>query len=193
MSASPRTTPAGNPIHMIRPHLRDIPVTPFPDNITIRALRADAEGQLWTDIVLEAEDWLDLSPQLFIQQFGHDLQAASERCFLIVDDTDRAVGTLSAWYRNDYRGKDYGLIHWVAIRPSHQGLGLGKAGLSFALNQLARWHDRALLGTQTKRLPAIALYLNFGFLPDLEEENARENWQRLRNQLKHPVLDGLDL
>lgn len=193
MTANPRATPAGNPIHMIRPHLRDIPVAAFPEGFTIRPLRIETEGQVWTDIVRESEEWLDLSAELFLDEFGHNLQAASERCFLIVDAADHTVGTISAWYRKAYRGRDYGLIHWVAVRPSHQGRGLGKAGLSFALNQLARWHDRALLGTQTRRLPAIALYLNFGFVPDLEEEGARRDWQRLKGQLIHPVFDGLDL
>ncbi len=192
MSQDPRATSAGNSIHMIRSHLRDIPQVPLPENYTIRPVRAD-EGALWTEIVLAAEEWLDLSTDLFVQEFGLDLQSAAERSFFILNDKDYAVGTISAWYRHDYRGLDYGLIHWVANRPAYQGLGLGKAGLSFALTTLAQWHDRALLGTQTKRLPAIALYLNFGFLPDLEEPGAREDWQGLKEQLKHPTLEHLDL
>ena len=134
MSQDPRATSAGNSIHMIRPHLRDIPQVPLPENYTIRPIRAD-EGPLWTEIVLAAEEWLDLSTDLFVQEFGLDLQSAAERCFFILNDKDYAVGTISAWYRHDYRGLDYGLIHWVSVRPSHQGLGLGKAGLSFALDE----------------------------------------------------------
>ena len=65
--------------------------------------------------------------------------------------------------------------------------------MSFALPALAHWHDRALLGTQTKRLPAIALYLNFGFLPDLKEPGAHKDWQELKEQLKHPALENLGL
>ena len=192
MPQDPRATSAGNAIHMIRPHLCDIPRAPLPDNYSIRRIRTD-EGPLWAEIIRAAEEWLDLSADLFTQEFGHDLENASERCFLIVDGEDYAVGTISAWYRHDYRGLDYGLIHWVANRPAYQGLGLGKAGLSFALHALAQWHDRALLGTQTKRLPAIALYLNFGFLPDLKEPGARDDWRQLREQLKHPALENLDL
>ena len=30
-------------------------------------------------------------------------------------------------------------------------------------------------------------------LPDIEEEGARRDWQRLKGQLIHPVFDGLDL
>lgn len=192
MAQDSRATPAGNAIHMVRPHLREIPQIPLPENYTIRPMRAD-EGPLWTEIIFAAEQWLELSQDLFVQEFGHDLQTVATRCFFIVDAKDYAVGTISAWYRHDYRGLDYGLIHWVANRPDYQGLGLGKAGLSFALTTLAKWHNRALLGTQTKRLPAIALYLNFGFLPDLDEPGARDDWRQLRDQLQHPALHNLDL
>ena len=83
------------------------------------------------------------------------------------------------------------MVHWVAVRPAYQGRGLGKAMLSFTLNQLAQWHDRAFLGTQTKRLAAIWLYLSFGFVPDLEQPGAIEAWRTVKEQLHHPVLDAL--
>jgi GNAT superfamily N-acetyltransferase len=192
MSQNPRASLAGNSIHMIRPHLDDIASVDFPAGFSIRPVQV-AEGRIWTDIVHDAEQWLKLSKDLFTTEFGHDLQAVAERCFFIVDDGDTPIGTISAWYRKDYRTLDYGLIHWVALRPSHQGKGLGKAALSFALQKLSLWHERALLGTQAKRLPAINLYLNFGFLPDLNEPGAREDWRLLREQLKHPSLQALDL
>ncbi len=192
MLRNPRATTAGNPIHMIRPDLSEIPQADIPPGFAIRPLHPD-EGPAWTDLILEAEEWLDLSRNLFTSEFGHDLRSVPERCFFIVDAEDIPVGTISAWYRHGYRGLDYGLIHWVATRPAYQGRGLGKAGLSFALTRLARWHQRALLSTQTKRLPAIALYLNFGFQPDLDEPGARSNWRQLKAELRHPALDNLDI
>lgn len=192
MQENPVTPPASHGIRMIRPHLLDIPQVDFPDGFSARPMRA-AEGALWTDIVLDAEEWLDLSRDLFEREFGQDLAAVPERCFLIEDAGGGAVGTISAWYRRDFRGLDYGLIHWVAVRPHWQGRGLGKAGLSFALGQLARWHERALLHTSTLRLPAVSLYLDFGFRPDLEEDGARQAWREMRRVLPHPALAGLDL
>jgi len=192
MSQNPRASLAGNSIHMIRPHLNDIMQVDFPAGFTIRPVQV-AEGRTWTEIILAAEEWLKLSNELFATEFGHDLQSVPERCFFIVDDSDTPIGTISAWYRKDYRKLDYGLIHWVYIRPSHQGKGLSKPALSFTLKKLALWHERALLGTQAKRLPAINLYLNFGFLPDLEEPGAREDWRLLKDQLKHPTLETLDI
>jgi len=97
-----------------------------------------------------------------------------------------------AWYHT-FRGEEYGLIHWVAVRRAHQGKGLGKAAVSFALDELAQWHDRVLLGTQTKRLPAIKLYLDFGFEPLLDLPGAVDKWRQVAAKLKHPALDNLSL
>ena len=103
-----------------------------------------------------------------------------------------SVGTISAWYYT-YRKREYGLIQWVAVRPAWQRRGLGKAGLVFALERLSQWHEMALLGTQSRRLPAIRLYLDYGFLPDLEEDNAAQRWQHVSAHLDHPVLRQLGL
>ncbi len=191
MSHNPRATLAGNSVRMIRPHLNDIPQVHCPDGYSIRPLRVE-EGAVWSDIVLDAEPWLELSTDLFTNEFSHDLSSVPERCFFVVDGNDTPVGTISAWYK-ELDGHNYGLVHWVAVRPPHQGKGLGKAGLSFALQKLALWHERAMLGTQSKRLPAISLYLNFGFLPDLEEPAAVADWRLLKEQLNHPVLNEMDL
>ncbi len=192
MSHNSRATLAGNSVRMIRPHLDDIPQVDFPDGYSIRPLRVE-EGAVWSDVVIEAEPWLELSTDLFTNEFSSDLSSVPERCFFVVDGADTPIGTISAWYKGAVRGLDYGLIHWVAVRPAHQGKGLGKAALSFALQKLALWHERAMLGTQSKRLPAISLYLNFGFLPDLEEAGAVEDWRLLRDQLNHPALNSMDL
>jgi hypothetical protein len=61
--------------------------------------------------------------------------------------------------------------------------------MSYALNVLAQWHERAVLGTQTKRLRAIRLYLDFGFLPDLEAPGAVQAWREVSEQLHHPALE----
>jgi len=184
----PKPGPAGYAIKMIRPHLRDIPHVPFPDGFQIRTLRVE-EGDLWTEIVRDAEPYLTIADDLFEREFGDDLPAVPQRCFLIVDERDAGVGTISAWYVRDYRGQAYGLVHWVAIRPAYQGIGLGKAGLSFALARMAEWHERAMLSTHSKRLPALRMYLNFGFLPDLEQEGAAAMWEGVREQLHHPSLE----
>lgn len=184
--------PTGPAILMVRPHMRSIPEYALPDGYKIRTLRPD-EGGLWTDIWREADPWTTVDDDLFMREFGDDLPALAWRSFIVEDEQRVGVAAITAWYNRTYKGEDYGQIHWVATRQSYWGRGIGKAMLSHALQQMARWHDKAFLATQTKRIPAIKLYLNFGFVPDLDYEGAREAWREVTAALDHPVLERLDL
>jgi ribosomal protein S18 acetylase RimI-like enzyme len=183
---------AGYQVFMIRPHLDDIPQVPLPEGFTIRPMRVD-EGALWRDIWRDAEPYNEIGEEVFYEQFGHDLRAMQWRTFVVFNAKGVGVGVISAWYDRAFKGQDYGQIHWVAVREAYWGRGLGKAMLSHALNALARWHTRAYLGTQSERLPAIKLYLDFGFLPDLDRPGAREAWRAVAARLDHPALAALDL
>jgi len=184
--------PAGLPVVMVRPHMRDIPQAELPSGFGIRAMRRGEAG-LWMDIQRDAEPYMELTEGLFERQFGDDPAAQKWRCFFIVTDRDVAVGTISAWYSRDFMGDDYGRIHWVATRPAYQRRGLGKAGLTYAMNRLAEWHDRCYLDTATARLPAIKMYLDYGFLPYVEAAGADVAWRRVRDQLDHPALRSMKL
>jgi len=182
--------PFGAGVTMIRPDLRNIPQVAFPEGFGIRPMRLDEVG-VWTDIHRDSEEHFKISDTLFYSQFGQDLQAVQWRCFLITNEKGVAVGTISAWYERDYKGQDYGQIHWLAVRPAYRRRGLAKAALSFALNKLAQWHERCFLDSSTERLPALKLYLDFGFVPDLSKEQAVENWRGVKDKLEHPTLEKL--
>ncbi|NLL84768.1 MAG: GNAT family N-acetyltransferase [Lentisphaerae bacterium] len=161
---APSPQPADNyRIIMERPHLNDIPDIPFPEGFTIRPMKITDAG-LWEDIWRDAEPFTTISDGLFMREFGTDPAAITRRCFLIFAPNGCAVGTISSWYNRNYKGHDYGRIHWVAIRPVWQGKGLAKAALSFALKIMAQWHDRAYLITSSGRTAAIKLYEKFGFV-----------------------------
>jgi GNAT superfamily N-acetyltransferase len=179
------------PVTMIRPNLDDIPEVPFPAGYTVRSLRRN-EGGLWEDIWRDAEPFSKIEHGLFEREFGDDPAAIVRRCFIITAPDGVAAATISAWYARDINGLDYGRIHWVATRKDYQGRGIMKAGLSYAMQQLAQWHERAILDTSTGRMAAIKLYLDFGFVPDLTAARAYEAWTIFRRRLNHPALAVLD-
>lgn len=184
--------PPDTPVRMIRTHLRDVPVVPFPEGFGIRALRRD-EGPLWTDVQRDAEKLFPIADDLFVRQFGDDGQEIERRCFFVVDGKKQAVGTISAW-RGDAKDASWGRIHWVAVRPAYHRRGLAKAALAFALGRLAEWHERAFLDTSTGRLPALKMYLDFGFAPDLSHDpDAISAWRVVRAALDHPGLADIGL
>jgi GNAT superfamily N-acetyltransferase len=159
---------------MIRDDLDGLPSWPFPEGFGMRPMQAGDEG-LWEDIQRDAQPFFETKPGLFVQEFGDDLEAAWQRVFLIADPRCCAVGTMGAWYRS-FQERDHGLIHWVSVRPAFQGMGLAKASLAAALEVLARFHERAYLVTQSRRSPAIGLYLDAGFRPHVGSERDRAIW-----------------
>jgi beta-glucuronidase len=161
----PVQPPSPTRLLMVRRNLDNLPEPCFPEGCGIRGMRPDDIG-LWTDIQTDAEPILRITPDLFRCEFGHDPQAWGRRCFILTDPRGLGIGTISAWYDRDFRGADAGRIHWLSVRRTWQGQGLGRAGLAHAMRVLAQWHDRAYLVTSTERLGAINLYRDFGFEPD---------------------------
>lgn len=131
---------------------------------------------LWTDIQRDAEPWIQISDHQFEHSFGDDWEAAWQRCFLVISPRGRAEGTVSAWKDEKWQGGEWGRIHWLAIRPEFQRMGLAKAATAYSLDFLADHHKRAYLDTQSNRLAAIRLYRSFGFQPHILSEEDTEIW-----------------
>jgi len=189
LPASATEDSSGIYVVMHRPNLDDIPQFVFPAGYGIRTMRP-GEGAVWTDVQRDAEHWLTVDDDLFTREFGFDLEATQWRSFFIVNELGAAIGVISAWYDRNVNGQDYGRIHWVAIRQAYRGKGLIKPAMTHAMNCLAQWHQRAVLGTSTARIPAIKVYLDFGFLPDMTLPKAREAWEQVQAVLHHPALEA---
>jgi len=88
----------------------------------------------------------------------------TRRCVFIRGADGGAVGTITSWW-NWTEERRHPSVHWLAVRPDYQGLGLGKALVSECLKRLM-WleGDRDIwLHTQTWSHRAIAIYLRAGF------------------------------
>ena len=65
-----------------------------------------------------------------------------------------------------------------------QGKGLSKPLLTTVLNRMCELGDeRAYLDTGSARLPAINLYLKFGFKPNIHSQDDEILWQAIRRHL----------
>ncbi len=181
----PEPTPAGYAVLMVRDNLANLPDWRFPFGYGMRPIQPGEEG-VWTDIQRDAEPFFTPEDSLFAKEFGFDPENAFTRVFLVTDPKDKGVGTMGAWYDHDFEGDDSGRIHWVATRQNHQGKGLAKASLAGALRVLAKHHRKAYLATQTKRLPAIAIYLDAGFRPHIRSEQDRTAWTETASTTRKP-------
>ncbi len=187
ISSDPRSAlapgPAGYSVDMIREHMRDIPRSAPPAGFTFGPITPEHDA-LWLEIWRDAELHFHIADDMFAKDFGTDRAIIAERCFILFAPDGTAAGTISAWMQPGYRDRDYGRIHWVAVRRAYQGAGLGKVLMAYAMNRLALWHDRVMLNTQSKRLGAIKLYLDFGFEPNLELPGAPAVWAGILANLK---------
>lgn len=173
---------------MTRENMDNIPKIPFPEGFGVRNYRSGDE-HIWTRIQRAAEQFNEIDDGLFDREFGSDLPAMEDRSFFVVTDDGEEIGTITAWWNPNWRGGDWGRIHWVAIHPDYQGRGLAKPAMAVAMERLKKTHSRAYLDTATMRIIAIKVYLDFGFRPDIENETGREAWAEVASVLKHSTLD----
>lgn len=88
----------------------------------------------------------------------------TQRCIFITNPDNLPIATANAWYAKSDLGYQAAL-HWVAVCPEYQGMGLGRAIVRKALSVFAELeHGRPIwLKTQTQSHPAIKLYHSLGF------------------------------
>ncbi len=174
------------PIAMIRPDLENIPQYNLPTGYSLRPYRPGDE-QNWVKIQAAADRYNEITPPLFVQEFGRNQSAPAERQLYICDSEGMAVGTATAWFNNNYQGQLFGRVHWVAIVPNRQGGGLAKPLMTAVCHRLQELgHTQAYLTTSTARIPAINLYLQFGFSPQIENAEDVEVWRNLQSRNRSP-------
>lgn len=177
-------------ISMSRPTLENLPTFAIPAPYTLRWYQPGDE-QDWLAIHTAADPYLTYTDETFDQEFGADRALLTARQAYLCDSTGTPVGTASAWFHTDEEGEAYGLVHWVAIHPAHQGRGLAKPLLGLICARLRELgHERGYLNTASARIPAISLYLQFGFVPQMrrDRENTLRAWQQVSERLSHPAI-----
>jgi ribosomal protein S18 acetylase RimI-like enzyme len=117
-----------------------------------------------------------------------DTERLSQRVLFLVDPSGSDIGSIIAWNDAELDGRDRGRIHWVAIVAEAQGRGLSKPMMSAACDALRKLgYTEAYLVTYTGLVPAINLYLAFGFKPHARNEAEREAWRTVAPHLKVPI------
>jgi ribosomal protein S18 acetylase RimI-like enzyme len=164
---------------MIRKNLEQIPEFELPDGFSLRQYRPGDEEN-WLRIHLVADRLQPITPELYVREFGSDRARLSERQYFLLAPNGQAIGTATAWFKDNFEGRRFGRVHWVAIVPEYQGRGLAKPLMSTICRRLQELgHDCAYLTTSTARLPAINLYRRFGFEPLIRTPEEADIWKRL--------------
>lgn len=176
---------------MVRANLAGIPEYPLPAGYAMRRYRR-GDRETWFRVERASDTLHKITAATFDRGFGGDEDGLTKRSYFLVSPDGEDVGTITAWYERRHLGRRWGRIHYVAIVPAHRGKGLSRCIMTVAMKRLrALGHRRAMLGTQTPRLPAIRTYLRFGFVPDLTTDGAARAWRLVARHIRHPALEGL--
>ena len=142
------------------------------------------DEHVWVHIQSAADRYNTISLDLFRREFGDDPTLLAKRMFFLLDAEWQAIGTATAWFDDNHLGRPFGRVHWVAILPEYQGQGLSKPLLSKVCSTLRELgHEEAYLTTSTARIPAISLYLKFGFVPEINGAEDARVWKEMEEYL----------
>ncbi|MHC4887490.1 MAG: GNAT family N-acetyltransferase [Planctomycetota bacterium] len=178
-------------VRMERDGLEDLPTFLCPDGFSIRFFEPGDE-EAWVALYRLADRYNTITPDLFRREFAGDTANLVRRMQFLLSPKDEVVGTSTAWYDDIDGYTDRGRIHWVAIHPDWQGRGLSKPLLSANLAVLRDLgHRSAYLMTSTPRIPAITLYLNFGFRPAIRTAEEQQAWQSVLPHLSPHHRDSV--
>lgn len=179
-------------VHMIHPTLGDLPAWPLPASYNVRTYRA-GDIDTWVKLHRDAEPFFEVNHAHFMESFGDHLDALPGRMFFVQSATGEDVGTVTAWWQDDWQGRGaWGQVHWVVVAPAHQRRGLAKPMTMLALRRIAQDHPRAMLGSNLQRLWALKTYLDCGFSPDPAERVQAavvDGWRAVQQALRHPLIE----
>jgi len=178
--------PTNTDVWMLHPDLGAIAHTALPTGYRMRFY---AEGDLDTWLRIQAHDpFFVPTAETFATSMPGDTPLLAARVMFLADPAGAAVGTVTAWPNDSLTGRKIGQIHWVALVPAAQGRGLAKplVGAACVLLHQRGYHE-ACLETNTRRVPALNLYLALGFVPFVRSEAERRAWRAVAPQLRLPV------
>lgn len=150
-------------VFMTATRLADIPRLEFPSGMHVRAY-SPGDAATWTRIHEDTGFYDTLPLGLHEREFGRDDSALAERQLFVVDAEGHDVATATAWFNDPAHGLPGGRLHWVAVAPVAQRMGIASALVgAVAARFEALGETAAYLTTDAHNKRAIALYGRLGF------------------------------
>ena len=149
------------------------------------SLYKPGDEQAWEEIetsVLEFDNE-ESALKYFKGEFGPYINDLQRRCVFIENAQGEKIATSTAWHCCPDR--HIPRLHWVAVKPQYQGLGLGKAIVAETTRLMIELDGDTdfFLGTQTWSHRAVKIYEKFGYAISSEAQicgDKNENHEKAR-------------
>jgi ribosomal protein S18 acetylase RimI-like enzyme len=153
------------------------------------ALFQRGDENAWANIetsVLEFKSEEDALAR-FERQFLPHVPDLEKRCLFVQNEKGEKIATSTAWWCCEKRCDPW--LNWVAVKPGHQGLGIGKAIVSKATQIMLDLDGDTdfYLHTQTWSHRAIKLYEKMGYMITAQRDLCRysnEDYDKAMAMLK---------
>lgn len=148
-----------------------VPVAELPAGFSFEYYR-DGDELAWGMIEASVAEFehADEATLYFRENYVPYVTELSRRTLFIRNEAGNKVATFTAWW--NYTGnRRYPFMHWVAVMPRYQGLGLGRAIVAQGVQRMIELEGDCTMyiPTQTWSHKAIRLYRWAGFEPVLDE------------------------
>ena len=154
------------------------PAPLLPQGFSFRLFCGEEDIEHWCRIETSVQEFDNPAEakEYFMSEFYPYMDEMKKRCAFVLNSDMVPIATATGWYS---RSIIPNRLHWVAVCPEYQGLGLGKAVSQKAINLCAMLapNQPMWLSTQTQSARAVGMYHKLGFNMvksgmDLEEEDA---------------------
>lgn len=140
------------------------PEASLPKGFSFRFFTDEEDIAHWCRIEASVKEFASEADALkhFKNEFLLRIEDLKKRCIFILNEDGLPIATAMGWL-SDAEIKSR--LHWIAVCPGYQGLGLGKAVSQKAINVCANLlpNQPIWLSTQTTSHRAVLMYHKFGF------------------------------
>ncbi len=142
-----------------------VPEVALPNGYEFSFFSKDDEYS-WAEIETSVGEFDSVPEALayFQKEYLPQLKELERRLIFIQTKSGEKVATATIWW-DHMEGRRIPTLHWIGVRPEHQGLNLGKAVVFEVVNRMLQIDGDVdlFLHTQTWSYKAIGIYLQAGF------------------------------
>jgi len=142
----------------------DTPEPTLPQGFSFRFFNDENDISHWCRIETSVQEFDSEAEALdhFKEEFYPHMEELKKRCIFVLNKEGLPIATAMGWFSH---GEIANRLHWIAVCPGYQGLGLGKSVSQKAVTVCAKIApgEDIWLSTQTWSHRAVLMYHKLGF------------------------------